>query len=475
MTNSTKLSNKKKKKRAYIKALNAKIERKRQDPLKYAEQHPKQEEATNASEMVRVLFWGNRVGKTEWGAQEVTRYLLEKHPKRKIVGPVEIWSACPSYDAQKETTQKKLKAYIPKHRVKDITYVKKGVWGEIVLDNDNKINFKSYEQGREKFQGAGKRLVWFDEEPPHDIWEECFVRQEAGQPFDIIMTMTPIKGMTWVYDDIYLDTDNPDNFVSTAGWDDNPWLTEKQKEQMARGLSPEAIQVRRHGKFVKRVGLICNWWDRSKHIRHYDGYERYWTYYEVLDGGFSDPAAYLFIGVDGDDNIHVMKGYREPQLIADEIVNKRNSMTGGMTITSGWIDTDNPRLTQDLMTKGMSLIPVEKLPGGNASWDETLAEKLAEYGKIQKATGEPRLFISDDLVRFDPDKGTEINWLVQEIENLVWLEQVKKTGIEIKPKWDDHRRFHHHFDGLRALAYFLVMYKKRSYRVKEYNKEKWSI
>lgn len=444
-------------------------------PLDCFKPHKKQQEATDAMEAIRVLFWGNRVGKTEWGASEVAKYILGEHPNRKTIGPIEIWSACPSYDAQKETTQKKLQKYIPKHRIKDITYVKKGVWGEIVIDNNNKINFKSYEQGREKFQGAGKRVIWFDEEPPHDIWEECFVRQEAGQKLEIIMTMTPIKGMTWVYDDIYLDTGNPDIFISTAGWDDNPYLTLEQKEQMSRGLSQEAIQVRRYGKFVKRVGLVCNWWDRSKHIKHYDRFERYWTYYEVLDGGFSDPSAYLFIGVDEDDNVNVMKGFREPQLTAEEIVNKRNSMTGGMTITSGWVDTDNPRLTQDLMSKGMSLMSVEKLPGESASWDESLAEKLAEYGKIQKGTGEPRLFISDDLVRFDPDKGTEINWLVQEIENLVWLEQVKKTGLEIKPQWDDHRRFHHHFDGLRALAYFLVMYKKRPSTVKEYDKQKWAI
>jgi hypothetical protein len=40
----------------------------------------------------------------------------------------------------------------------------------------------------------------------------------------------------------------------------------------------------------------------------------------------------------------------------------------------------------------------------------------------------------------------------------VWLERSSKQGDEIVPKWDDHRRFGHHFDGMRALAYFLVSY-----------------
>ena len=63
-------------------------------------------------------------------------------------------------------------------------------------------------------------------------------------PLDILLTMTAIKGMTWVYNKIYLATNNQDIFVSEAGWDDNPWLEEEQKEKMGRGLSPEAILVR---------------------------------------------------------------------------------------------------------------------------------------------------------------------------------------------------------------------------------------
>lgn len=434
--------------------------RRAENPLKYAFQHDKQKEATAQSQAIRSLFWGNRVGKTEWGAQEVTRYVTGDHPSKTIDLPIEVWCACPSYDQQKETTQQKLQGYLPSNMIKDITYVKKNTWGEIVLNNGSRINFKSYEQGREKFQGVGKRLIWFDEEPPRDIWEECFVRSEAGIPLDIILTMTPIKGMTWVYDEIYLDTANPDLFISEAGWDDNPFLTEKQKEQMARGLTPEAIKVRREGRFVKRVGLVCNWWNRDTHIKHYERLDPSWSWYETLDGGYSDPAGWLLVGVDNDNSVHVVKGFREKGLTAPHIKERRDGMIGGVTITGGWIDSDDPRLTQDLALLGMVLQPVEKIPGESKSWDETLANKLAEYGQIQPGTGKPRLYISDSLVRFDVDKGLEVNWMVQEVENLVWLEKTGKEGNQIVPKWDAHRRFGHHFDGLYALAYFLISYQR---------------
>lgn len=445
----------------YLKLLDERERRHRAQPLLYCQRHSKQIEAHEATEAIRALFWGNRVGKTEWGAQEVAEYATLHHEFREVVAPFEIWAACPSYDVQEHTTQKKLMTYLSEESIQRIEYLRGRIIKKLLLKNGISIVFKSYEQGREKFQGAGVRLIWFDEEPPKDIWEESFVRVEAGQQLDVILTMTAVKGMTWVYDRIYLDTGNPDLFVSEAGWDDNPFLTEDQKQQMARGLSAQALKVRREGKFTKRVGLVCHWWDRSKHIRHYDGYDRTWTWYEVLDGGYSDPAAWLLIGVDNDNNVHIVAGYRKKQLGAKRIKELRDNKIGGLTIARGWIDNDDPRLTEDLSREGMRLEPVVKKPNETKSWDETLAAKLEELGQIQAGTGEPRLYISDNLIEVNEQTGNEENWMVQEIENLVWLERVSKQGEEIVPKWDDHRKFGHHFDGMRALAYFVISYADR--------------
>ena len=451
--------------------LQEKENRRADNPLKYCVQHPKQIEATNSDKSIRVLFWGNRVGKTEWGAQEMVRYLKGEHPVKLIVPPVEAWCACPSFELQVETTQKKLEYYLSPKDIDGPIRKIGDVWKSLTIKGGSKLNFKSYEQGREKFQGVGKRIIWFDEEPPSDIWEECIVRQEAGVPLDIIMSMTPVNGMTWVYDDLFLDTGNPDLFISQANWDDNPWLTEDQKNKMIGGLkTEEAKKVRREGLFVARVGLICSWWRREKHVREYTELPKDWAYFETFDGGWSDPATWLLIGIDLTGNLHVVDGFMESGLLTDEIKSRRDDRISGLMMRGGICDNDNPRLNEELSILGMKLRPIEKKPHESGSWDETMAEAMAKYGAIQKGTGEPMLFVNKNLP-----------WLIQQIENLKWLEIKKKEGHEIKPTWNDHRRFKHHFDAMYALAYFCVEHDidHDALNIKTLpqfiNKRKWSI
>lgn len=420
------------------------------NPLKYATEHLKQKEATASQKSIRALIWGNRVGKTEWGAQESVRFVTGEHPFRTIEIPNEGWACSPSYDLQLDGNQKKLEKYLSKSLIEHVDYLRGAIWKSVRLKNGSLITFKSYEQGREKFQSAGKRWIWFDEEPSSDIWTECMMRQEAGVPLDVWLTMTPVNGMTWVYDDLYLDTSNPHLFVSEAGWEDNPFLLADQKEQMLSQLkTDESVEVRSKGHFVNRVGLVCSWWRREKHMREYLSLPKDWSYYESFDGGWSDPATWLLLGIDPLNNLHIVDGFKEDQLLTEEIKERRDARIKGLLMRGGYSDNDNPRLNEELNRLGMNLSPVEKKPGESKSWDETMTESMASFGKIEKGTGEPRLYINQNL-----------SWLIQQIENLKWLELKHKEGTEITPKWNDHRKFKHHFDGIFALAYFTVSYQK---------------
>jgi phage terminase large subunit-like protein len=452
------------KKRELAMLLAERNRRKDEQPEKYTILSTKQKVIIADNHQTRLVLGGNRSGKTFIGGYEAALLLRGVHPSRKVKMPFHMWACSPSFDTQESTNQASLLINIPQSEIIRREFLRGKILRRIVLKNGSTVNFKSYEQGSSKFQGAGLDMVWFDEEPSYSIYEEATMRYTAGKELAVLLTMTPVNGVTWVYDQLYLAT-TPNVGVHTMGWDDNPYLTEDQKEKMSEGLSPEMLRIRRDGSFIARVGGVCNWFDRNIHIRHYDHYDSTWQYYEVFDGGYSDPAAWLLCAIDGEGAIHVVNGFRKKELLPEQIVEQRNIRKGGLTIINGWTDNDNPRLQQELSGLGMPLQPVVKsVPtaiGPQAikanGWDEYLAQRMAFYGEISKVTGKPKLFISDNLLDYN-DSGHAYNWLVQEIENLKWREKGGMSDHETIPKWDDHRRFQHHFDGIRSLAYFVVSY-----------------
>jgi phage terminase large subunit-like protein len=442
----------------------------------WLQQHDKQKEASKVLKMLRALFWGNRVGKTHWGAQEVCRYVFNAHEHKKVQLPIEVWCACPSFDQQKETTQKKLLAMIPEHRIVDKTYLRKDVLTEIKLDNGSKINFKSYEQGREKFQGTGKRLIWFDEEPPKDIFDEAMARMEAGIPLDFILTMTPINGMTWVYDEIYLNTDNPNYYVSTASWDDNPWLTQDQVSVITSVYDAESLQVRKYGKFLKRVGLVCSWFDRSVHLKDVIYPQSNWNIYKVIDFGWSSSkTCVLWIGVDSTDQIYIFDGIYSNEMGDDElasIMKKKEAEMGIKTVKT--IADNTPDRINTLKLNGIhNIVPIEKMSGSNQSWDEFRTEQMNKVGKIEPITKKSRLHISAALTDYDVDEQRNYNYFVNEVESLRWKEQKVSGEVKSKSEWDKDRCpiKGAHFDALDCFSYFCVEYLRAGERYTEQKTE----
>jgi len=57
------------------------------------------------------------------------------------------------------------------------------------------IGFKSYDQGREKWQSETLDYAWLDEEPPADIYIEALTRTNATGGM-LWMTFTPMLGMS---------------------------------------------------------------------------------------------------------------------------------------------------------------------------------------------------------------------------------------------------------------------------------------
>lgn len=225
----------------------------------------------------RWVFGGNRSGKTECGAAECVYMARGIHPYRKNKEHVDGWVVSLSQQVQRDVAQKKILFYLRPDWIEEIVMLsgrkdspQSGVIDFIrvksVLGGVSTIGFKSCDQGREKFQGSSLDFVWFDEEPPKDIYDECRMRVVDRQG-DLFGTMTPLKGITFLYDEIYLNKfNNPEVWYEFMEWKDNPYLSQKEIAALEKSMDEKALQSRKYGKFGADEGLVYPEFDESVHV-----------------------------------------------------------------------------------------------------------------------------------------------------------------------------------------------------------------
>ena len=279
--------------------------------------HKKQMEFHACKKRNRWVFGGNRSGKTECGAVEVVWLLRGVHPFRENK-PVEGWVVSLSFGVQKQVTQKKILSYLPSSWIAEIkmhegrkSVPDGGIIEQIIVKNVfgglSSITFKSAEEGREKFQGASLDFVWFDEEPPEDVWRECTMRV-MDKKGEIFATMTPLLGLTFVYDKIYLNPNqDPEFWCTFMSWSDNPYLPQEEIARMENLLSADELEARRNGRFIlKQTGLVYSEFDPSVHVIDPIQIPAEWQSGVSIDPGLNNPLSCHFYAVDFDDNIYVV-------------------------------------------------------------------------------------------------------------------------------------------------------------------------
>jgi phage terminase large subunit-like protein len=184
------------------------------------ELYPKHMEffAAGALHRERLFLAGNRVGKTEAGAYEITCHMTGKYPTwwtgKRFATAQNWWIAGDTSKTVRDIQQFKLLGppgefgtgmipgsllgpTKPKQGIPDAveTFYTKHVTGEYSTGM-----FKSYDQRREAFQGTEMRGgIWADEELPMDIYTECLTRLMTTEGL-LILTFTPLSGWTEVVD-----------------------------------------------------------------------------------------------------------------------------------------------------------------------------------------------------------------------------------------------------------------------------------
>ncbi|MDY2880568.1 MAG: terminase family protein [Candidatus Borkfalkiaceae bacterium] len=279
--------------------------------------HRKQLEFHRCPKRNRWVFGGNRSGKTECGAVETVYLARGIHPYRENRKDVFGWVVSLSREVQRDVAQKKILHYLPPEWISDVVMSsgrkdspENGVIDQIMVKNVfggiSVIGFKSCDQGREKFQGSSLDFVWFDEEPPEDVYRECLMRV-IDRKGDVFGTMTPLKGLTYIHDEIYLNEGNsPEVWYEFFEWADNPFLSEEEAKEMTAGMSESELESRRYGRFRSNSGLVYPEFEENVHVVDPFPVPADWQNRLSIDPGLNNPLSCHWYAVDYDGNVFVV-------------------------------------------------------------------------------------------------------------------------------------------------------------------------
>ena len=289
--------------------------------------HKKQMDFHKCLKNNRWVFGGNRSGKTECGAVESVWLARGIHPYRENRKNVFGWVVSLSQQVQRDVAQKKILSYLSPDDIVNVVMLSgrkdslsSGVIDQLFIKNElggvSVIGFKSCDQGREKFQGASLDFVWFDEEPPQDVYEECKMRllDRCGTMFG---TMTPLKGLTYIYDEIYMNCNHSSEvWYEFMEWADNPYLNAHEVKKLTDSLSKDSLDSRRYGRFKAGSGAVYSEFDENVHVIQPFEVPYDWQECISIDPGLNNPLACHFYAVDYDGNVYVIAEHYEEEKVA---------------------------------------------------------------------------------------------------------------------------------------------------------------
>lgn len=225
--------------------------------------------AAGATFRERLFSGGNRTGKSSTGLTELTKHATGKYGSwwagKTFDRPVTIWLCGDRGEIIRDSLQKHLlgtheigTGLIPKEDIVELKAMP-GVSGGIgqyvikhytngVYDGNSIIVVKTYQAGKDAYEGATVDVVMLDEECPFDIYVECQMRTMTTNG-TVYCTFTPDSGLTETVLH-FMQKPKPgeqEKFVTMVGWDDVPHLDDMTKKSMLATIPPHLRAVKTRG------------------------------------------------------------------------------------------------------------------------------------------------------------------------------------------------------------------------------------
>lgn len=266
---------------------------------------------------------GNQLGKTLSAAAETAMHATGRYPSwwdgKVFNKPIDAWVSGVTGESTRDNPQRWLygplgspgTGMIPKDAIKDSaprrgladaldTMIVRFGGGGDVQAGESQIGFKSYDQGREKWQGPTKQFIWFDEEPPLDIYTEGLTRTNVDLN-PVIMTFTPLQGMSAVVKRFLIDKVSGTN-VTQMQIEEAEHYTPAQRKAIIDSYPEHERDARSKGIPTMGSGKV---FPVVEEFIRVDAFEipSHWLQIGGLDFGWDHPSAGVRLAWDRDNDV----------------------------------------------------------------------------------------------------------------------------------------------------------------------------
>lgn len=343
----------------------------------------------------RAFIAGNRTGKTEVACYEGTAHLTGEYPDwwegHRFNRPINAWAAGDTLKTTKEILQAKLlgkekqeqggdplqpvgigTGMIPAEHIIKVTanpHVAGGILSVAIRHKPtggiSTLAFKSYDQGRRTFQGTEQDLILLDEEPPPEVYSECLLRTMATGSFEggwMISTFTPLSGWSEVVMQFLNEKARREagRYVVTAGWDDAPHLSEKEKAELLSKIPAHEREARTTGTPSVGQGAIYPILDSDLAVNPFKVPD-HWPRIYGLDVGWNKTAC-VWGALDRDNDVLYLtdeyyRGEVPISVHADAIKARGEWIPGAIDpASSGSSVTDGEKAIAGYRARGLNLV-----------------------------------------------------------------------------------------------------------------------
>jgi len=304
----------------------------RTNRLRHYKPYAKQREFHAAGRLYRerLFMAGNQLGKTLSGAAEASMHLTGEYPDwwegKRFEKPVILIAGSESAELTRDGVQRLLvgppdreedwgTGFIPQRAIMARTR-RMGVSNALdtvtvrhVSGGQSTLYLKSYDQGRSKWQANTVDFVWFDEEPPEDVYFEGITRTNATKG-SVMVTFTPLKGMSAVVAR-YLLEDSPDRTNVTMTIEDAEHFTPEERAKIIASYPAHEREARTKGIPTMGSGLIFPVLEDDICVEPFD-IPKHWVQIGGIDFGWDHPTAAAHLAWDRDaDVVYLVKDYRQ--------------------------------------------------------------------------------------------------------------------------------------------------------------------